>query len=235
MIMTGIKPKAFSFRGVDYKTEIWLGVSIIPVLLIVLGGCFYCLSKFWQVDLLKIPRGLIIPAILGISLFSLHWMVKLVPNRTWLAQVDDQRLTLRYGKQYYDVPWDNLRRIENMGNAALRYLSFVTKDGLTVRIRVGNGAFTPFSGPEDIAAVDAFIQHLSAYIDKHFNKKVLRNKINQNPFPHYGVYVVKSEPLTYNFLQKMTPGQITLLFLTVGMLLVFLMLQLLFYYIDTKH
>ncbi|NLR63917.1 hypothetical protein HGH92_06345 [Chitinophaga varians] len=234
MMTTGIKQKTFSFRGVDYKTEIWLGISIIPILLIVLGGCLYCLAKFWQMDLLKIPRGLIIPAILGISLFSLHWLVKLVPDRTWQAEVDDKRLTLRYGKHYYDIAWDNLRRIENMGNAALRYLSFVTKDGVTVRIRVGTGALTPFSGPEDIAAVDELIKHLSAYIDKHFNKKVLRNKIDQNPFPHYGVYVVKSEPLTYTFLQKMTPGQVILLFLTAGMLFVFLMLQLLFYYIDSK-
>ncbi|MBC9913786.1 hypothetical protein [Chitinophaga varians] len=232
--MTGINQREFSFRGVDYKTEIWLGISIIPVLML-LGGCVYGLSKFWQIDFLKIPRGLLIPALLGTSLFSLHWMVKLVRNNRWIVNVDDERLCLQYGKQRFEIPWDNLRRIENMGNAELRYLSFVAKDGLKVRIRVGTGAMTPFSGPEDIAAVDAFIKHLSPYIDKHFNKKILRNKIDQNPFPHYGVYVVKSEPLTYNFLQKMTPGQIMLLFMTAGMLLVFLMLQLLFYYLDSKH
>lgn len=232
---TAVKPKEFTFQGLDYRTEIWLGLSIVPIIVMVLVGGFYTIRMFFQLNLLMVPRGLIIAAILGVSLFSLHWLVKLVPNRTWVVQVDDSRLLIQFGKRYFDIPLDSLRRIESMGNEGLRYLSFVTKEGLAVRIRVGIGAMTPFSKPEDMQTVDALMRYLKPYIDKHFNKKVLRNKINQNPFPHYGVYLVKSEPLKYNLLEKMTPGQVTLFIFTTGVLFVVLLLQVLFYFIDKKH
>ncbi|NML37214.1 hypothetical protein HHL17_08375 [Chitinophaga sp. G-6-1-13] len=230
-----IKQKEFRFQGLDYRTEIWLGLSIIPVLAAVLVGTFYLVRMIFPLDLLRIPRGIIIGIILGISFLSLKWMVKLVHNRTWIVNVDDDRLLLQFGKRRFDIPLGSIRRIENMGNVGFRYLSFVTQEGLTVRIRVGATAMTPFSTAEDVQTVDDFIRYLKPYIDKHFNKKVLRNKINQNPFPHYGVYVVKSDPLRYNLFEKMTPGQVILVIFTSGVVFLILLLQVLFYFIDKKH
>lgn len=233
--MAAIKEKVFRFQGLDFRTEMWLGFTILPILVIVLVGLFYLLRTVLPFDPLRIPRSLIIVVILGTSLFSIHWLAKLVRDKTWTVCIDAGRLLIRFRRQQFDIPLESIREIRNLGNAELRYLSIFTKDGLSVRMRVGIGAMTPFSTKEDIQTVDEMMTWLKPYIDQHFNKKELRNKINQNLFPHYGIYVVKSEPLTYKWIEKRTPGQLVLIILGGGAMILVLLLQALFYYIDTKH
>ncbi|QJB41980.1 hypothetical protein HF324_30690 [Chitinophaga oryzae] len=232
--MTAIKEKEFRFQGLDLRTEMWLGLAILPILVTVLAGLFYLLKTVLSFNLLKIPRGLIIVVVLGTSLFSIHWLAKLIRDKTWIVRVTADRLLIRFRKRQFDIPLDSIREIKNLGSTEHRYLSFFTTDGQTVRIRVGNGAMTPFSKKEDIQTVDDLITHLKPYMDKYFNKKELRNKINQHPFPHCGVYIVKSEPLTYRWIEKLTPGQVILLIFGGGVAFIVLLLQVLFYYIDHK-
>ncbi|SJZ97597.1 hypothetical protein SAMN04488128_102118 [Chitinophaga eiseniae] len=232
--MTAIKEKEFRFQGLDLKTEIRLGFALLPILVVVLLGLFYLLNVFLPVNPLQVPRGLIIPAILGISILSMYWLAKLVRDKTWTVRVNAERLLIRFRKQEFDIPLESIREINNMGSADFRYLTFYTKTGLSVRMRVGIGAMTPFSRKEDLQTVDEMMSCLKPYIDKHFNKKDLRNKIHQNLFPHYGVYLVKTEPLTYKWLEKRTPGQVMLIFLGAGVIILVLLLQVLFYYIDHK-
>ncbi len=233
--MAAIKEKEFRFQGLDFRTEMWLGLTILPILVIVMAGLFYLLQTVLQFDLLRIPRGLIIVAILGTSLFSIHWLAKLVRDKTWTVAIESGRLLIRFRQQRFDIPLENIREIRNLGNKELRYLSIFTKDGQSVRMRIGIGAMTPFSTPKDIQTVDEMMAWLKPYIDQHFNKKNLRNKINQHLFPHHGVYVAKSEPLTYKWIEKRTSGQLMLIILGGGIIILVLLLQALFYYIDTKH
>lgn len=232
--MNAIKEKEFRFQGLDLKTEIWLGFALLPILVVVLLGLFYLINVFLPVNPLRVPRGLLIPAILGISILSMYWLAKLVRDKTWTVRVNADRLLIRFRKREFDIPLNSIREIKNMGSADFRYLTFFTKEGAAVRMRVGIGAMTPFSAKEDLQAVDEMMTCLRPYIDQHFNKKDLRNKIHQNLFPHYGVYVVKSEPLTYRWFEKMTPWQLVLLIFGGGVVFIVLLLQVLFYCIDHK-
>lgn len=227
-----IEEKEFRFQGLDRRTEMRLSLMVIPIAVVIVGGVFVGMWVGFSLNFDRLPVKLMTALIFGLVLAIFGLVVKRAPHKEWVIRVVNNRLLITFGDKRFDIPLENLRRIENMGQQGFRYLTLVTQDGQQVRIRAGVTAMTPFSKEEDLHTVDQFIKYLKPYIDKHFNQKILKNKIVPSSFPNYGIYIVKSETIKYSFINKMTPGQVIIFGLALGLLFVFLMLQVLFYFID---
>jgi hypothetical protein len=215
--------KEFRFQGVDAGTELRLGLIMsIPALLIFISTA-YGVSRFIPVAYFLAPvlaaSGLTVAASIGI-LKLLSFTVK---DKQWTVIAGGENLTLSFQKRTYNIPLDDIRIIKNMGNTGFRYLTIITRNE-TVKIRVGSTGFVPFSTAEDITAVDAFIAHLMPYIDKRFNRKILKNRFNNNVFPNFGIYVTKTEKIKYSFINKLQPWQVMICFGALGFILIMVLM-----------
>ncbi|REC41993.1 hypothetical protein [Chryseobacterium pennipullorum] len=214
--------KKFEFDGVDAKTEWKIGLILaLPAL-----GVFFLVMFIFEFYL---PRTYFMYPVLSaailtlvISILLLKLLSRTIKDKKWTIRVDESTLEITHKNKKHLIPLTTIRSIKNLGNVGFRYLTIITNKE-SIKIRVGNTGFVPFSAQKDIETIDAFIQHLSSYLQENFNKKDLKNKLNINVFPNYGVYVVKSEKIRYSIINTLKPWQIMIIFLCGGFLLLILL------------
>jgi hypothetical protein len=226
-----MRSKEFKFQGVDAKTEWRLALILLfPALFIFIFftcGVSLLISNISFLSPLLMASGLTIV----ISIFILKFLSNSVKNRQWIIKVDKKSLSISFGNRICNIFLDDIRIIKNMGDIGFRYLTIIAKNE-TVKIRVGNTGLVPFSTAEDIAIVDSFVEYLKPYMYERFNKKILKNQINNNVFPNFGIYVIKTEKIKYSIINKMHSWQIMIVFGISGFLFIMLLMMILMDLLD---
>lgn len=191
----------YTINGIDYKTEIRLGLTLGIILLTLLGFAFFLMSRQERIPNLSI--GIFVGLVMAITVIYMKVSMKFIKYKVWEVHVGDEHISFNYGNKITTFPLADITMIKNLGNStAFRYLSFITKDK-SIKIRVGNGDLTPFSGKDDVAKIDELIQKLMPYIGENFNKKEEKKIVlSQFSFKNMGVYVNKNEKIKYNLVEK---------------------------------
>jgi len=133
---------------------IGLGVIIICVFIAIAVTPFLLsnISRFSLVGL----AGIIAAG----SFLYLKFIMNFVKNKVWTIKLIDDQLCFKYGEKETIIKLSDILKIKNVGNSnVFRYLSFYTKNSV-VKIRVGNGGFTPFSKEEDVSELYQFFEEL---------------------------------------------------------------------------
>jgi hypothetical protein len=203
---TLMESKEFKFQGVDAKTEWKLGLMLLfPAFLIFISSTYIVsllIPDIYFLSPLLAASGLTFMASMGI----LKLLSNAVKDKQWIVNVDGEILHISFKNHSCNMLLDDIRIIKNMGNSGFRYLTITAKNE-TIKIRVGNAVLVPFSTAEDIATIDAFIAYLKPYMDERFNKKILRNQINNNVFSNFGIYVAKTEKIKYSIINEEPQGK----------------------------
>ncbi|WP_292010614.1 hypothetical protein [Chryseobacterium sp.] len=202
-----MKNKKFAFKGISYQTEIRISI-ITGVIIICLFPVFFMVLKNYGEYFLA--KTLAFAGVtIGLSFLILRILMKFIKNKDWEVEIFNDQLTIKHGKDNWKIPLKDLKMIKNTGQTNFRYLTFITNNE-KIKIRVGHGGFTPFSTEQDVEEIDKLFKYLLPYIKQHFNKKQVDAKMEDRKFPHFGEYVVKTEPIKYSLIDKMSPKMITI-------------------------
>jgi len=147
-----------TINGIDYKTELHLGIGlgvIIICVFIAIAVTPFLLSNISRFSLVGLA-GIIAAG----SFLYLKFIMNFVKNKVWTIKLIDDQLCFKYGEKETIIKLSDILKIKNVGNSnVFRYLSFYTKNSV-VKIRVGNGGFTPFSKEEDVSELYQFFEEL---------------------------------------------------------------------------
>lgn len=202
-----MEKKEFVFQGLDAKTELKTALLlIIPALLIMFSVLFISHIFFPNLYFL-VP--LLLAAILTVSLsvLILNQLSKRIKDKNWIIIIENENIDIKFRDSHYALKLSDILMIKNLGQPGLRYLTIKTRNDV-IKIRVGNTGLAPFSKEEDIEIIDSFIEYLKPYIIENFNKKILKNIININIIPNFGVFINKKEKIKYTIINKMEPWQV---------------------------
>lgn len=226
-----MKSKEFRFEGLDTKTELKLALNLIlPGLIVMIGTLALTNMLLPKIHFLY---PLLFAAFLTLSgcMLILKQLAKRIQAKEWVVVINNENLTIKFQNLQYIFNLADIKMIKNLGNAGFRYLTFITNKDI-IKIRVGNTGLTPFSSEKDIEELDEFVKYLMPYIRENFNQKKLKNIININVFPNFGVYVLKGDKIKYSIINKMEPWQVFVFGIGLFFLILFLLIQFLFYYFD---
>ncbi len=199
--------KEFRFEGLDAKTEFKLALNLIfPALAVMIGTLVLTNMLFPKIHFLY-PLLFAAFLTLVVCMFILKQLTKRVKGKEWLVEINNENVEIKFQNLHCIFGLAEIKMIKNLGNVGFRYLTIVTKKD-SIKIRVGNTGLTPFSSDRDIEKLDEFVEYLTPYIRENFNQKELKNIINTNIFPNFGVYVVKGEKIKYSIINKMEPWQV---------------------------
>lgn len=212
----------FQFDGVDAKTEWKIGLILAVPALAVFFLVMYVSEFYLPKTYFLYPVLLASVLTIVISILILKLLSGTIKDKKWNINIDDKVLEITYKNIKKAIPLTDIRSIKNLGNVGFRYLTIITHHE-TIKIRVGNTGFVPFSTQKDLEIFDDFVEYLRPFLYENFNKKELKNKINTQVFPNYGVYVVKSEKIKYSIINRLKPWQIMIIFLCGGFLLLILL------------
>lgn len=152
--------KNFTFQGIDAKYEWRLGLlSGIPAFFIFLGTLMVSHSTL---QLNFIISALIASGLtLTVVMLVLKQLSRLMKNKIWTALVDGENLKISFQNKIWEFQLSDIRILKNIGNVGFRYLTIITKTE-TIKIRVGNTGFVPFSTEEDIHILDELLGNPSS-------------------------------------------------------------------------
>ncbi|MBB6369079.1 hypothetical protein [Chryseobacterium shigense] len=223
--------KEFRFEGLDAKTELKLALNLIfPGLAVMIGTLVLTNILFPGIHFLY-PLLFASFLTLSVCVLILKQLAKRVKAKEWVIAINNENLKVKFQNIQYLFNLTDIKMIKNLGNAGFRYLTIVTSKDI-IKIRLGNTGLTPFSSEKDIVQLDKFVEYLMPYIRENFNQKELKNIINTNIFSNFGVYVVKREKIKYSIINKMKPWQIFVFGIGLLFFVIFLFMQVLFYYFD---
>ncbi|PKF73770.1 hypothetical protein [Chryseobacterium sp. PMSZPI] len=212
----------FQFNGIDAKTEWKIGLILAVPALGVFLLVMYLSESYLPKTYFLYPVLLAAVVTILISILILKFLSSSIKDKKWNININDKVLEITHKNIKKEIPLADIRSIKNLGNVGFRYLTIITHHE-TIKIRVGNTGFVPFSTQKDLENCDAFVEYLRPFLEENFNKKELKNKINTQIFPNYGVYVVKSEKIKYSIINRLKPWQIMIIFLCGGFLLLVLL------------
>lgn len=220
----------YKINGVSKRKEILIALPLGLLVLIIGAGLLYAYVKFTGINSRQLGPGLIIPAAalsssITFSIFALFGRAFL--KDYWIIQLNtkEKTLLLKYGQKEYHLKLNEILKIDYMGQASFRYLTFHTANE-KVALRVGSSQMIPFSTPEDLEKIDHFFLVLDPFIKKNFNKMVLKNKLPDfNPFYGFGRYVNKSEKIKYRLINRLSPNYILIGMTLMGFIFLLLLVS----------
>ncbi|SFN22679.1 hypothetical protein SAMN05421594_1633 [Chryseobacterium oleae] len=223
--------KEFRFEGLDAKTELKLALNLILPGLAVMIGTLILTNMLFPGIYFLYPLLFAAFLTLSVCMLILKQLAKRVKAKEWIVVINNENLKIKFQNLQYIFSLGDIKMIKNLGNDGFRYLTIITNKDV-IKIRVGNTGLTPFSSEKDIEQLDDFVEYLMPYVRENFNQKELRNIINTNIFPNFGVYLVKREKIKYSIINKMEPWQVFVFGIGLFFVVLFILMQVLFYYFD---
>ncbi|KFF18898.1 hypothetical protein [Chryseobacterium sp. JM1] len=223
--------KEFRFEGLDAKTELKLALNLILPGLAVMIGTLILTNRLFPGIYFLYPLLFAAFLTLSVCMLILKQLAKRVKAKEWIVVINNENLKIKFQNLQYIFSLSDIKMIKNLGNDGFRYLTIITNKDV-IKIRVGNTGLTPFSSEKDIEQLDDFVEYLMPYVWGNFNQKELKNIINTNIFPNFGVYLVKREKIKYSIINKMEPWQVFVLGIGLFFVVLFVLMQILFYYFD---
>lgn len=223
--------KEFRFEGLDAKTELKLALNLILPGLAVMIGTLILTNRLFPGIYFLYPLLFAAFLTLSVCMLILKQLAKRVKAKEWIVVINNENLKIKFQNLQYIFSLSDIKMIKNLGNDGFRYLTIITNKDV-IKIRVGNTGLTPFSSEKDIEQLDDFVEYLMPYVRENFNQKELKNIINTNIFPNFGVYLVKREKIKYSIINKMEPWQVFVFGIGLFFVVLFVLMQILFYYFD---
>lgn len=162
----------YNIKGVDLKTELIIGFSIVPFILLFGQLAVSLYSSFKNVEFRNIPFfiflggglagmavGLIVAKILGKKMSAI-----------WEIQLKDELLNIKFKNRKWEIKLDEISKLKIYGNPNFKYLS-IFYNNENIKMRIGNSGLTPFSTQDDLKQLDDFITEIQPYFEKNCLKK----------------------------------------------------------------
>jgi hypothetical protein len=164
--------KIYHIKGVDLKTELIIGFSIIPFILILGELAVNLYSNFTGVAFRNIPYFIFLAG--GVTGLTIGLIVaKLLGKKmcaTWEIQLQNELLSIGFKNRKWKMKLNEISKFKIYGNANFKYIS-IFKDDEKIKMRFGNSGLTPFSAHDDMKQLNDFINELQDYLNKNFVKK----------------------------------------------------------------
>ena len=164
--------KKYSIRGVNLNSEILVGLSILPFIIIsgIVTPIFF--NHLTNVDYNNIPfyvvfGGLTFGAYIG--LFFAKFLGKRMSS-IWNIELANNDLSIGFKEKKLRFNLDDVSKFKIYGNPNFKYVSFFLLDNQYIKMRIGNSGLTPFSSKEDLQNLDAFLKDLQPYFEKEYHK-----------------------------------------------------------------
>jgi hypothetical protein len=122
-----MKEKKYEFYGVDFKTELLLGVIAGIVLLLIWFGLLLIYYKYFNLDsILRISKLIFFLCMIigfSVSMFLLRTM-GIIYRNNWIIIDNHDEFTITYKNKLWKLDKKDICKINYLGNEAFRYLSF---------------------------------------------------------------------------------------------------------------
>lgn len=164
--------KRYNIRGVNLNSEILIGFSIIPFVLIIGITTILFYHNLMNIDYKNIPfyivlGGMIIGMYIGI--FFAKFLGKRISS-IWEIKLTNNDLSIVFKEKKWRFNLDDISKLKIYGNQQFKYVSFFLLDNQRIKMRIGNTGLTPFSNKEDLQNLDLFLKDLQPYFEKEYQK-----------------------------------------------------------------
>lgn len=171
----------FSIRGVDLKSEILIGLSIIPFILLMSFLVISSYHSLTNIDYKNIPFYIVIGGmILGmmIGLFFARLIGRKMSSY-WNILLVNEDLSIEFKNQKWSFNLSEITKLKIYGNPNFKYVSFWINNKKPLRMRIGNSGLTPFSDKHDMGELEKFIDRIEIFYSLNYTK--IDNKLKQSP------------------------------------------------------
>ncbi|TWP30804.1 hypothetical protein ETU09_00115 [Apibacter muscae] len=176
--------KEYKFYGVDFKTELKLGIIVGLIFIILWPAFIFFYYKLSGLEYLRwLPKSVFFGAMffsLAISLTSLFFLGKRF-KQLWGIDVINNSLVLKKNElQNIIIKISEIKDIMFVANKEMRYLRIRTFIKKKYKIRVSTSPLAPFSTSKDLSIIDRKIVDIEKELKKynfHFQKGNNQNKI----------------------------------------------------------
>jgi hypothetical protein len=164
--------KKYSIKGVDFRTELIIGFSIVPFILIFGQTAVSLYSSFKNVEFRNIPFFVFLGGAatgMGIGLFVAKILGKKMSS-LWHIELNDRLLNINFKNKKWSMKLNEITKLKIYGNPKFKYVS-ISNNNENIKIRIGNSGLTHFSTSDDLKEVDDFIRELQGHFNKNYVKK----------------------------------------------------------------
>lgn len=167
--------KQYEFYGVDFKTELLLGLMTGIILIIIWPGLVYSYYTYNHLDsIIRIPKRIFFGSMflgVAISLLLLRGVAKYLKRKWKVISLKDYVL-IEFNNKSYKVLYNEINKMTLNGRNDIRYLTIAYLNK-KIKMRIGTNSLMPFSNQEDIKSLDIFWQELEKYLpNKYCNVKL---------------------------------------------------------------
>ena len=164
--------KQYKIIGVDLKSELIIGFSILPF--IVLGGILsiYLYHSILQVEYRIIPFYIVFGGLLlGMSIGLIF--AKLLGKNlraTWYITLSNENLLVQFKDKEWNFSLEEVIKFKIYGNPNFKYISFWLNNEKTIKMRIGDSGLTPFSTKKDLVSLENFLNDVQKFFNSNYIK-----------------------------------------------------------------
>ncbi len=170
-----MKNKQYEFYGVDFKTELLLGLMTGLILILVWIGLVYTYYTYNHLEsVIRVPKRIFFGSMffgVTVSLFLLKLVSKYLKLK-WRIITLNEHMVIMFKNKQDEILYSEITKMNLNGNKVIRYLTISLKDK-KIKMRIGTSNLMPFSRKEDIDMLDVFWNSLESLLPhKYTNKKL---------------------------------------------------------------
>ncbi|WP_426791355.1 hypothetical protein [Sphingobacterium sp. WOUb80] len=163
----------YYIKGVDLKTELLIGFSIVPFIILFGQLSIILFRSINHVEFRNIPHFVFLGgglAGLSVGLLLAKILGKKMSEFWEIILINDLELTIRFKKRKWEMKLDEILKFKIYGSTNFKYVSIYTNNQV-IKMRFGNSGLTPFSTINDLKELDNFMAEILPYFDKNYEKK----------------------------------------------------------------
>lgn len=174
-----MKKNEYYIKGVNFKTEIILGLSLIPFILIIGIILIQTYHEITGTEEKNIPYYIVFSSLVtgaSVGLLLTKLLGKIL-RKEFLFSIDDNAILVKSKLKSLKFEFTDIKEISIVGTSDnMRYFK-ITTNQYKLKIRLGTYNLAPFSDKEDIATIDDLIEQLAIlFKNKDFSIKKINVK-----------------------------------------------------------
>lgn len=173
--------KNFKIKGVDLKTEMILGFTLIPFILIIGPILIQSYHKITGVEYRNIPFYVVLGGLsigMTIGLLFIRVLGKKL-NSTWNIELEDNNnIKITFKNKSWKFNLEDVSKFKIAGNNHFKYVSFWLPEKESIRMRIGKSDLTPFSDSADLLNIAILLKNIQPFFDKKYTRIDKTKKIS---------------------------------------------------------
>ncbi|WP_407402934.1 hypothetical protein [Chryseobacterium sp.] len=164
--------KSYNIKGVDLKSELILGFSILPFIIIGSAISVYTYHNVMHYDYKNIPFTIVLGGLIfgsSIGLLIINFLGKKISS-TWKIKFSDEDISIDFKNKKWRFTLNEVTKLKIYGIQNFKYVSFWLNNKDCIKLRIGNSGLTPFSDKEDLKILDNFLKDLLPYFENKYLK-----------------------------------------------------------------